>query len=281
MIREDGKRLIRRYDKEFLNIEPWGRNSLRVRATQLSDFQDEIYSALLEPEETDVKIVNDRQSASITNGKIKCQIMKTGKLKFYNQKGELLLEEYERQRMREGMENEFNSALEIEPRTFKPHPGTNNYQLTVSFESSNGERLYGMGQYQEPFLNLKGCIRELAHRNSQASIPFVLSNKGYGMLWNNPAIGKVTFGKNVTEWMAYSTRQMDYWITAGDSPAEIEEAYADVTGKVPMMPDYGTGFWQCKLRYQTQDEIMEVAKEYKKRGLPISVIVVDFFHWPF
>jgi len=137
-----------------------------------------------------------------------------------------------------------------------------------------------MGQYQHPYLNLKGCIVELAQRNSQASVPFAVSNKGYGMLWNNPAVGKVTFGKNLTEWIAYSTKQMDYWITAGDTPAEIVEAYADATGKVPMMPDWATGFWQCKLRYQTQYEIMEVAKEYKRRGLPISVIVVDFFHWP-
>ena len=72
---------------------------------------------------------------------------------------------------------------------------------------------------------------------------------------------------------------MDYWITAGDTPAEIEEAYARVTGTVPMMPDYAMGFWQCKLRYQTQEELLEVAREYKRRGLPISVIVIDFFHW--
>jgi len=73
---------------------------------------------------------------------------------------------------------------------------------------------------------------------------------------------------------------MDYWITAGDTPAEIEEAYALAAGTVPMMPDFAMGFWQCKLRYQTQEELLAVAREYKKRGLPISVIVVDFFHWP-
>ena len=73
---------------------------------------------------------------------------------------------------------------------------------------------------------------------------------------------------------------MDYWITAGDDPKEIERCYADVTGKVPMMPEYGMGFWQCKLRYQTQDELLKIAREYKARNLPIDVIVIDFFHWP-
>src|SRR5699024_118560 len=85
--------------------------------------------------------------------------------------------------------------------------------------------------------------------------------------------------KNGTEWVAESTKQVDYWITAGDTPAEIEESYANVTGKVPMMPDYAMGFWQCKLRYTSQDELLAVARKHKELGLPIDVIVADFFHW--
>lgn len=281
MIKKIGDKLYRRFDKEVLCIEPWGDNSLRVRATQCHDFvNDEIYSALLPTVKHGAKIEITGDKGTIINGKLTCEVMATGKLKFYNQKGEILLEEYDRNRMRENIVGEFNSALEIDARTFEPHLGTSNYKLIVRFESHRDEKLYGMGQYQQPYLDVKGCVLELAHRNSQASIPFVLSNKGYGLLWNNPAIGNVTFGKNLTEWTAHSTKQMDYWITAGDTPAEIEEAYAEATGKVPIMPEYGMGFWQCKLRYQTQDEIMEVAREYKRRGLPISVIVVDYFHWP-
>jgi len=45
------------------------------------------------------------------------------------------------------------------------------------------------------------------------------------------------------------------------------------------MPEWAQGFWQCKLRYKTQDELLSVAREYKKRGLPLSIIVTDFFHW--
>ena len=238
-------------------------------------------SALLEPVPCKIKVYERGTDTVIENGKIICEITRTGKLRFLNQTGKLLLEEYERIRgMSEEGRKEFNSALEIFPRTFEPHQSVDNFKLTVRFEPVDGEKLYGMGQYQQPYLDVKGCTLELAHRNSQASVPFVLSSNGYGLLWNNPAIGTVTFGKNITEWTAKSTKQMDYWITAGDTPAEIEEAYADATGKVPMMPEYGMGFWQCKLRYQTQDEILEVAREYKKRGLPIDVIVADFFHWP-
>lgn len=168
----------------------------------------------------------------------------------------------------------------MEAREFKPNIG-GLYHLTCRFESLDpDEKIYGMGQYQQPYLNLKGTDLELAHRNSQASVPFALSSRGYGILWNNPAVGRVVFGKNIMSYEAYASKIIDYWITAGDTPSEIEEAYAAVTGTVPMMPEYGLGFWQCKLRYQTQEELLTVAREYKRRNLPIDLIVIDFFHWP-
>ena len=283
MVYTENEKLFYRFDKEILCIEPWGENSLRIRATQNADFLNATYSALINCEngKAKIRIANNQKSGEIIYGKIRCEIMETGKLKFYNQKGELLLEEYDRNRMRKNISGEFNSALEIKPRMYKSHQGTNNYEISLRFESNSGERLYGMGQYQQDFLNLKGCELELAHRNSQISIPFVLSNKGYGFLWNNPAIGSVVFGKNLTRWTAQSSQQMDYWITADDNLSKIVENYTAVTGRVPVMPEYGTGFWQCKLRYQTQDEIMEIAREYKRRELPISVIVIDYFHWPY
>ena len=196
----------------------------------------------------------------------------------YNQKGELLLEEYSRHR-RDLLDPKC-SALEIEAREFKPIIG-GDYKLTWRLESvSSDEKIYGMGQYQQPYLDLKGMDIEMAHRNSQASVPFALSSLGYGILWNNPSVGRAVFGKNTMSYEAYSTKALDCWIVAGDSPAEIVQAYGKATGTVPMMPEYGLGFWQCKLRYQTQEELLEVAREYKRRGLPIDVIVVDFFHWP-
>ena len=86
-----------------------------------------------------------------------------------------------------------------------------------------------MGQYQQPYLNLKGTDLELAHRNSQASVPFMISSLGYGLLWNNPAVGRAVFGKNVTSLEAFSTQALDYWIVAGDTPAELIE----LTGPLP------------------------------------------------
>ena len=61
----------------------------------------------------------------------------------------------------------------------------------------------------------------------------MVSSRGYGFLWNNPAVGQVTFARNVTKWEARSTKQLDYWICAGDTPYEIECNYASATGTVP------------------------------------------------
>jgi alpha-D-xyloside xylohydrolase len=275
LFRVEGNRLIRRFDAEQLWVEPWGANSLRVRATQLADMPEGDW-ALLPPQEAwDVQISIVGTAASIRNGSICADISAGGKITFYTRDGKVLLQEYVRKR---DETEAFKSALNIEAREFKPILG-GDYTLTMRFESEPEEKIFGMGQYQQPFLNVKNCTLELAQRNSQATVPFALSSLGYGFLWNNPAIGRVTFGKNVTEWFVHSTKQLDYWITAGGTPAEIEEAYARATGTVPMMPEFAMGFWQSKLRYRTQEELLSVAREYKRRGLPISVIVADFFHW--
>lgn len=265
------------YDAEEVWIQPWGANSLRVRATKMSEFPDENWALSADVEKIVPEVDIQKGYAAIRNGRISAKITKYGKMTIYNQKGEILLDEYLRNRKDKTVD--YCSALDIDAREFKPIIG-GDYQLTMRFVSNPDEKIYGMGQYQQPYLNLKGTDLELAQRNSQASVPFAVSSLGYGFLWNNPAVGRVVFGKNITSWEAYSTKALDYWITAGDTPAQIEEAYAAVSGTVPMMPDYAMGFWQCKLRYQTQEELLNVAREYKKRNLPISVIVIDYFHWP-
>ena len=274
---DDQGRLLRRFAGETLCIEAWGENSLRVRAVQYGCELEGREGALLDKPEGKAQIEIRGDTATIINGRIRAEIAKSGKLSFYNHKGEQLLQEFARNRR--DVTSPDCSALEIEAREFKGHTG-GDYQLTARFEANPGEKLFGMGQYQQDYLDVKGCTLELAHRNSQASVPFVVSSKGYGFLWNNPAIGEVTFGKNMTVWKAYATKGLDYWITAGDTPAQIHASYMKATGLPPMMPEYGMGFWQCKLRYLTQDELLRVAREYKRRGLPIDVIVVDFFHWP-
>lgn len=274
IIKEENGCFVREHGGEKLYIQPWGENSLRIRATKNCDLDLKDW-ALLPQEATDCKIEIDGSQAVVTNGKIKVIVSQCGKLYFYNQKEELLLEEYQRVL---GAAGEQSSALNIRARDLHPILG-GDYSLTMRFESNRNEKLFGMGQYQNNIFDLKGTSLELAQRNSQASVPFVLSSCGYGFLWNNPAVGRATFATNITEWFAYSTRQIDYWITVGDTPKEILHQYGKSTGFPPVMPEYALGFWQSKLRYRTQEELLSVAREYKRLRVPLSVIVLDYFHW--
>lgn len=279
MFSREKNRLCYQFDSEQLWIEAWGKNAFRVRATKNAQMPQENWALQMPVDaDADVDIQIDDTTASIRNGNISATISKFGKIIIYNRSGNRILEEYSRNR--KDVCDKKCSAIEVEAREFKPNVG-GNYHLTMRFESvDRNEKIYGMGQYQQPYLDLKGLDLELAHRNSQASVPFAVSSLGYGFLWNNPGVGRAVLGKNIMSFEAYSTKALDYWVVAGDTPAEIEEAYAAVTGTVPMMPEYGLGFWQCKLRYQTQEELLEVAREYKRRNLPIDLIVIDFFHWP-
>ena len=296
-ISQKNNSLVIEYGVSKVIISPWGENSLRVRMTKdgkmdkndwaLSEAMVKTKSQITisdinitEPwwytEQEREKHAQTAREASIVNGKIKAEVSFEGWISFYNQKGELLTQEYWRNRDRI---DRYSVPLRIEGREMKPILGTTDYKLTARFEAFDDEMIFGMGQYQEGNLNKKGAVLELCHRNSQASVPFYISSRGYGFLWNNPAIGTVVFGTNKTEWTAESTKKLDYFITAGDTPAEIEESYGRATGFSPMMPEYGIGFWQCKLRYRTQAELLNVVREHKKRGLPMDVIVIDFFHW--
>ncbi|KUI59382.1 putative family 31 glucosidase ORF2 [Cytospora mali] len=271
-------RLIYTYDHELLYLEPWGPNALRIRSTKSATMPAQDW-ALDEPVPTTrPEITMTPNQATITNGLVRATVSRRGKITMYNTAtGALILEEYARARL--DVQDPKASALGVQAREFRPIVG-GDYALTLRLESvSRGERLYGMGQYQQPHLDLKGADLEMAQRNSQASVPFLLSSLGYGLLWNNPSVGRAVLGTNIMSFSASSTDKLDYWVVVDESPKAIVEAYCAVTGKPPMMPEYGLGFWQSKLRYQTQEEVLEVARGYHRRGLPLDVLVIDFFHW--
>ena len=196
---------------QTLCIDPWGPHALRIRATKASTMPSENW-ALLDPPPLTPDIQIEKTSATLQNGTIKATITSRGKLTIHNTNGKTLLEEFSRNR--HDPTDPKCSALEISAREFKPLIG-GDYHLTARFESlSPKEKLYGMGQYQQPFLDIKGTQIELAHQNSQASIPFAVSSLGYGLLWNNPSIGSAVFGKNVMSFEARSTRVLDYWVVS-------------------------------------------------------------------
>ena len=175
----------------------------------------------------------------------------------------------------------------------------------VAFEGLEaGEAVYGLGEHRGSSRCDNQCVNttlpirdwswEIQHsqdvhflpNNGNAWIPFYQSNKAYGFLWNLASYGHFAIGPSAISWSSNATLQLDYWITttAAETPATTP-AYADLmkhyvaaAGPPLALPFSYTGFWQCKNRYSSQGQILEVASQYVKRGLPISVIVVDYHH---
>jgi len=272
-ITEDGRALEVTVRQEVLRIEPWGADSFRVRAGQRV-ILDDVPGALIPPKPSPVSTVADARTGRVVNGALTAVVdlvdTDTGieaVLRFLRtSSGEELLAEQRAHFWWPG------ARLFIS--------GGNGYgRLEQRFTAYEDERFYGLGQHTHGLLNQKGLVLDLVQRNAEVSIPFLLSSRGYGFLWNLPAVGRVELAGNGTRWVADSARQIDYWVTTGDDPGAILSHYADATGHAPMLPEWAAGFWQSKLRYRTQEELLGVAREYKRRGLPLSVIVADFFHW--
>ena len=152
LFRADGGTLYWQYDAEKLRIDAWGEDGLRVRATQREQFEHEDW-ALLSGDSAHARIEIDADGARITNGKLTAEMSNVGRITFRNAGGKILLQEFLRNRA--DYSADYCSALDIDAREFYPILG-GDYALTARFESDPSEKLYGMGQYQQPYLNLKG-----------------------------------------------------------------------------------------------------------------------------
>ncbi len=269
----EGNRIIWETAGELVYIEPYGRDAIRFRSSKSLHIDEALNWTLEEPASPEGVIIEaDDEKACMTNGKIQVTITGDGTVTYRNTRtGKVLLEEY-------WIDGRVHTAPLRRAREYRVTSG-NQFKISLYFKAEPGEHFYGMGQDANDCFDLKGSTVELLQKNGKCTIPYTYSSRGYGFIWNNPAIGRAEFVNNHTMWHVQCAKQIDYVVIAGDTPGEINEKFTAVTGRAPMLPEWAAGFWQCKLRYETQEELLQVAREYKKRGLPISVIVIDYFHW--
>ena len=262
--------------REILQVEAWGPNSARVRSTCGPSITGTPGSALGEPAASRPVVEVSDGTARLRNGDLVVEVAANpggGFLQFPP------LVRFSRASDGRELLSEQSPHFTSPPQRRYTQGAGGTYGCEVTFNPSPGERIYGLGQHQHGLFDQKGAIIDLIQRNTEVCIPFALSNRGYGFLWNMPGVGRVELGANRTRWVADDARQLDYWVTTAPTPAEVVSQYSQATGLPPMLPAWASGFWQFKLRYRHQEELLEVAREHKRRGLPLSVIVVDYFHW--
>ena len=154
-----------------------------------------------------------------------------------------------------------------------------------AFVSPDDEHYYGLGQNQEGFLDHRGHTVECWHNylatgGPSVCVPFLVTNYGYGMIWDNPSKTTIAPGFNEqTRWTSEVGDRVSFFVIAGANTDEIYSGYRLLTGATPLLPKAAYGYIQCKQRYSTQDEVLAVAKGYRERHLPADVMVVDWFYY--
>ena len=159
------------------------------------------------------------------------------------------------------------------------------YQVGASFVSPDDEHYYGLGQNQEGFLDHRGHRVECWHNYTATAapsvcVPFMVTNYGYGIIWDNPSKTVIEPGFNEqTRWTSEVGDRVSFFVIAGSTFDEIYSGYRLLTGATPMLPKAAYGYIQCKQRYASQDEVLAVAKGYRDRHLPADILVVDWFYY--
>lgn len=188
---------------------------------------------------------------------------KTGAVGFYNLKGNPILQE------------SAGGARIL------PAPGASGTRR--SFVLAPDEAIYGLGQHQSGAWNYRGTTVHLQQKNMEVAIPVLVSSRGYGVLWDNPAITEVDAGKTdagILSWTSEAGKAVDYYFMFGPAADGVVQDYRTLTGTAPMMGQWVWGFWQCKEHYASQEELTNVVAEYRKLQVPLDGIIQDWQYWP-
>ncbi|MGA8938268.1 MAG: TIM-barrel domain-containing protein [Acidobacteriaceae bacterium] len=157
-------------------------------------------------------------------------------------------------------------------------------RVSATFDSPAGEHYYGLGQHQQGFLDLRDHRIDCWHNytaigGEEVCVPFMVSSRGYGLIWDNPSKTRIDLGFNQQNvWSSEVGDRVSFFVIAGNTTDEIYGGYRQLTGITHMLPKAIYGFIQSKAIYPTQDQLMAVAEGYRRRHLPEDVLVVDFLN---
>jgi alpha-glucosidase/alpha-D-xyloside xylohydrolase len=162
--------------------------------------------------------------------------------------------------------------------------GAKGYSVAATFDSPADEHYYGLGQQQKGWMDLRDHEVHCWHDYSaiggeDVCVPFMVSSRGYGIVWDNPSKTTVILGFNGRNtWSSEVGNRVSYFVIAGDTSDQIYEGYRLLTGVTHLLPKASYGYIQSKAIYPTQEDVLDVAKLYRKKKLPLDVMVVDFLN---
>jgi len=210
------------------------------------------------------KGAEDKDAVVVSTAALKASVNKgTGMILFQDRTGKTLFQEFTR---------------EAVPTTVN---GEQAYRVTLGrmmFESK--EAVYGLGQHQAGVWNYRGESVDLSQDNTNISVPLLVSSNGYGIFWNTSARSRMN--NRFVHAMYFSAEiadEIDYYFLFGPELDQVIAHYRELTGTAPMYGKWAYGYWQCKNRYQSQQELLGIARNYRELHIPIDNIVQDWFWW--
>ena len=177
-----------------------------------------------------------------------------------------------------------NLPVDVSANTNTSGPDGPGSRVSATFDSPQGEHYYGLGQQQQGILDLRDRRIQCWHDygaigGENVGVPFMVSSRGYGLIWDNPSKTTVDLGFNQQNvWSSEVGDRVSFFVIAGDRSDEIYQGYRQLTGVTHLLPKAAYGYIQSKAIYPTQDQVLEVAKGYRDRQLPLDILVVDFLN---
>ena len=158
--------------------------------------------------------------------------------------------------------------------------GKSTWKISQTFQRPNDEAIFGLGQHQDGWMNYAGKKVHLQQENRLVGIPVLMSSQGYGILWDNPSITDIAADKlGMIQWSSEVGDAIDYYVLYGPDLDTAIADYRQLTGPAPMFGKWAWGFWQSKERYASQDELLWIVDQYRRRHIPIDGIIQDWQYW--
>lgn len=154
------------------------------------------------------------------------------------------------------------------------------FEAQLRFDFKADEALFGLGSHEEGYGNLRGKTQRLYQQNMKMVVPCLVSSKGYGLLWDCSSAMIFDDCTGQGSWWAECVDQVDYYFIGGGDASAVARNYYTLTGAPPMLPRYAFGYVQSKERYVNAQEILGIAREYRRRNIPLDVMVLDWKSWP-
>ena len=269
----------------------------RITRTRRADFLNQTGPAVVLHDAVDCPLIESGEGISFTAGSVTVRVNKqTGALSFHNAEGVLLLREPDRRPFlleekpvlihRYDKDAKITESASVDgarasATASEVYTDRTAYECRQHFVFDNDEGLYGLGSHEEGYGNLRGKARLLYQHNMKAVVPFLVSTKGYGILFDMGCAMAFHDDENGSYLWAECADELDWYFLCGDGGyASLMEKHRLLTGETPLLPKYALGYIQSKERYVDAEEMIAVADEYRRRQIPLDVIVLDWQSWP-